>query len=200
MERKPRILWYQHQTSVNLTIDHRDIQNNNIEFSEKNLSIEFESNGFNYKCLYDLENEILPEECEKIVNDRNILIYLKKKDESINWDYLVSNRGEYGKSISVDWANWIDESDDEPDNDMMNSQLSINDSMEQLKHMPGGFDLLNNIGDLNKDLNIQGSEGDIEEIDGINDISEEIIEKKEDINDLEEVESLNLEETNEVSS
>lgn len=196
MERKPRILWYQHQTSVNLTIDHRDIKNNTIEFSDKNLNIEFESNGLNYKCSYDLENEIVPGECEKIVNDRNILIYMKKKDESINWDYLVSNRGDYGKSISVDWANWIDDSDDEHDNDMMNSQLSINDSMEQLKHMPGGFDLLNNIGDLN----IRDSEEDIEEIDGINDISEENNGEKEDINELEEAESLDLEESNEVSA
>jgi len=197
MERKPKILWYQHKTSINLTIDHRDIKNTIVEFGDKKISIEFKSNGLNYKCLYDLENEIIPEECEKIINERNILIFMKKKEESLNWDYLVSNRENYGKNISVDWANWIDDSDDEPDNDMMNSELSINNSMEQLKHMPGGFDLLNNIGALNKDLNIGDSEGDIEEIDGINDISEEGNNEKEDINDLEDAESLDLGETNE---
>ena len=195
MQRKPKLLWYQLGDTVNITVDHRNIKNEKIQFNEKDLLIEFNSNGIEYSNNYDLEDSIIPEGCEYTVNDRNILIFLEKNTKDVFWNYLVTDNKNYKNYITIDWANWVDDIEEIEDIDNNNSMRSVNNSIEQLSQMPGGLDMLNNMDHFRENMNLNIEDKD-EDLDNVNDISNNNDESLP-LNEG-EVEKVNLEETEEI--
>ena len=186
MPRIPKIKWYQDYENIFINIDHRNIEHEDINFTSNSLTIKFYSDSIEYNHTYELLENINVDNCIYNKTERSIDITLNKEgDENNHWNFLVKNYKNYKNLIFIDWSNWKDEDDDEINNESTNS---INDSIEQLKQMPGGMDILNNLGKFKENMS-DYTDDDSEEVEPDNIIDSD--NSKKDKNDS-EVENITL--------
>lgn len=188
MQRIPKIKWYQDYENIFINIDHRNIENEEINFTPNTLSIKFNSESIEYNHTYELLEKINIDNCFFDKTDRSIDITLNKEgDENNYWNFLVKNNKNYKNLIFIDWSNWKDEDDDEINDE---STASINNSIEQLQQMPGGMDILNNLDKFKENINHE----DVDEEDEV--VPDNVIESDENNNETnnsqDEVESINI--------
>jgi len=109
----PNIKWAQRKDRVFLTVDHRDIENEKIEWvSPTQLKIEVTSDKKTFAADLELFGEINIEESKWNKNGLHLQFNLVKKEEGPYWKRLLKEDKKHNH-ITVDWSKYVDEDEEE---------------------------------------------------------------------------------------
>ena len=107
-----QIAWAQRKEKVLATVQVLDVKDPVLKIEGNKFTFSGKSRETEYRCEVELFAEIDESESRYVVRQRGVEISLKKKDESIWWPRLAKTTTKL-HWISVDWAKWVDSSDDE---------------------------------------------------------------------------------------
>ncbi|XP_075213396.1 cytosolic prostaglandin E synthase isoform X2 [Lycorma delicatula] len=131
----PPVMWAQRTNCVFMTICLEDCKNPDIKL--ENDKIFFKGVGGtekkNHEFNLTLYKEIDPEKSAKFVRDRNIELFLKKKEEGPYWPQLTKEKTKF-HWLKVDFDKWKDEDDSE--DEFANGQ---SEDLEEMMRSMGGL-------------------------------------------------------------
>ena len=108
------IIWAQRKDKVLATVSVLDCKDPTLKIEGTKFSFAGKSHGTDYKCEVELFAEVDETQSLYVVRQRGIELSLKKKDESVWWPRLAKTTTKLNW-ITVDWAKWVDSSDDDED-------------------------------------------------------------------------------------
>ena len=125
----PQILWAQDRKSIFLTFEIRDIKEQNIKFSEKNISIQGRNDKNEFNISIDLYSEINCEESTWSIKPKGIICTLNKNVEKF-WSKLSPVKM---NNLKIDWTKWVNEDDSDLEEDYPFDKNEIMSGFENFK-------------------------------------------------------------------
>ena len=160
----PFLKWYQNEinNTIEINILLQDTEKIKIDIGKKIINLSCISSKKHYTLKLDLFDEIDEKESKYIVNPR-YLKFILKKENSNEWDYLITNKNDYKKYISYDWEK--DNDNDSNDSNDMNEN-NFGGNQFDIQSMMNNPELLNMM--KNQENNLGGNQFDnSEDIDTI---------------------------------
>ena len=125
----PQILWAKDRKSIFLTFEIRDIKEQNIKFSEKNISIQGRNDKNEFNISIDLYSEINCEESTWSIKPKGIICTLNKNVEKF-WSKLSPVKM---NNLKIDWTKWVNEDDSDLEEDYPFDKNEIMSGFENFK-------------------------------------------------------------------
>lgn len=125
----PQILWAQDRKSIFLTFEIRNIKEQNIKFSEKNISIKGRNDKNEFNISIDLYSEINCEESTWSIKPKGIICTLHKNIEKF-WSKLSPVKM---NNLKIDWTKWVNEDDSDLEDDYPFDKNEIMSGFENFK-------------------------------------------------------------------
>eukprot|EP00232_Nephroselmis_pyriformis_P028273 CAMPEP_0182862094 /NCGR_PEP_ID=MMETSP0034_2-20130328/5865_1 /TAXON_ID=156128 /ORGANISM="Nephroselmis pyriformis, Strain CCMP717" /LENGTH=206 /DNA_ID=CAMNT_0024994103 /DNA_START=60 /DNA_END=680 /DNA_ORIENTATION=- len=111
MTLNPNFKWAERKDKVYVTVDVVDCDKPELSITEKTLSFKgTDGEGKVYELKVDFFKDVVPDECVKAVNKRNIVFVLHKAEEGY-WERLLPT-GVKMNNCKVDFDKWVDEDED----------------------------------------------------------------------------------------
>ncbi|KAF0301360.1 Very-long-chain (3R)-3-hydroxyacyl-CoA dehydratase [Amphibalanus amphitrite] len=135
----PFVYWSQTKTKVHLKIDLREVKKPDVDLLPEQLVFRAEGLGNSGNQLYsftlDLFQQVIPEETQYQVSDRNVQVTLTKEDEEW-WPHLTRQKTKL-PWLRVDFDRWRSESEDEAEGrDVINDYPDVYDRLLQEETAP----------------------------------------------------------------
>ncbi|KAF5399057.1 Cytosolic prostaglandin E synthase [Paragonimus heterotremus] len=124
----PPVLWAQRKDALYVTISLGDVKDKKLDLKEGSLYFRGKSGtpkSSEYEIQIEFYGQVDPEGSRQLSTDREIVMYIKKKEMGF-WPRLLSSSKKV-TWLKVDFNRWVDENDSEPEAggmDNFNSMLS----------------------------------------------------------------------------
>lgn len=153
------VKWAQRKDSLYVTVDLPDVKDEKVSLTDKSLTFSGASNGKQYEVSLEFFKEVdtAAQESAWAKTDRNVHFFIVKKDkEGDFWPRLLADKLLEKTNVTVDWAKFVDEDDEEEQGGFDMSALSGG----------GGFD-------INQMMAAQNAAGMMDDYDGSEDSDDE---------------------------
>ena len=112
----PHIMWAQRKDKVLITVEQANMKDIKISIPEPSrVVLTGTSEGVNYKLDLKLFGEVDKENSHWVLETRNILLNLKKKESGPYWARLTEEKLK-ADWLKVDWGRYVDEDEEEESN------------------------------------------------------------------------------------
>ena len=163
----PTLKWHQSMDYVYITFEVHNSKNENIVITEHSIYFNVLSSDYNYEMNFELYDSIDKNSSKYTVDEKCVKVVLKKLS-SDNWSFLTKNRNIYRNNIKVNWAEWVDYSDDEESKEK-DPQFDFQKMMQSMGGMGNMEEMMKNMGGMgNMEEMMQGMGGD-EDTEGLSD-------------------------------
>ncbi|THD18631.1 Prostaglandin e synthase [Fasciola hepatica] len=112
----PSVLWAQRADCLYVTIPLGDVKDKVLDLKDGSLLFRGKSGTpkpREYEVLIEFHGQVDPESSRQMSTDREIVMYIKKKEKGF-WPRLLSSSAKQ-PWLKVDFNRWVDENDSEPE-------------------------------------------------------------------------------------